>query len=42
MVKSKDELYDRVDYLRKINQQGMVDRSRIRDILNGGEEAGRA
>ena len=42
MVKSKDELYDRVDYLRKINQDGMVDRARIRDILNGGQEAVRA
>ena len=42
MVKSNDELYDRVDYLRKVNQSGMVDRARIRDILNGGEEAVRA
>ena len=42
MVKSKDELYDRIDYLRNINQNGMMDRARIRDILNGGEEAVRA
>jgi hypothetical protein len=42
MVKSKDELYDRIDYLRNINQNGMMDRARIRDILNGGEAAVRA
>jgi hypothetical protein len=42
MVKSKDELYDRIDYLRGINQDGLIDRARIRDILNGGQNAVKA
>lgn len=42
MVKTKDELFDRVDYLRNINEDGAVERARIRDIMNGGEPAVRA
>src|SRR6056300_1596757 len=36
------KLYDKIDYLRVINQQQMIDRSRIRDIMNGGEAAVKA
>ena len=32
-----DKIYDRIDYLRVINQDSMIDRARIRDIMNGGE-----
>ena len=32
-----DKIYDRIDYLRVINQDSMIDRGRIRDIMNGGE-----
>ena len=32
-----DKIYDRIDYLRVVNQEQMIDRSRIRDIMNGGE-----
>ena len=34
-----DKIYDRIDYLRVINQDQMIDRARIRDIMNGGEAA---
>ena len=37
-----DKIYDRIDYLRVINQEQMIDRSRIRDIMNGGEAAVKA
>jgi hypothetical protein len=36
------KLYDKIDYLRVINQEQMIDRSRIRDIMNGGEAAVKA
>ena len=42
MPLNSDELYDRIDYLRAINNEQMVDRARIRDIMNGGEAAVRA
>ena len=32
-----NKIYDRIDYLRVVNQEQMIDRSRIRDIMNGGE-----
>jgi len=42
MPLNSEKLYDRIDYLRVINQDQMVDRSRIRDIMNGGEAAVKA
>jgi len=42
MPLNSDNLADRVDYLRVINQEQMSDRARIRDIMNGGEAAVRA
>ena len=42
MVKTKDELFNRVGYLRNVNEDGAVDRARIRDIMNGGQPAVRA
>ena len=39
MPLNNDEIYDRIDYLRSINQENAIDRSRIRDIMNGGEAA---
>ena len=42
MPLSNEEIYDRVDYLRAINSENIVDRARIRDIMNGGEAAVRA
>ncbi len=42
MPLDSDKLYDRIDYLRVINQEQMIDRSRIRDIMNGGEAAVKA
>ena len=42
MPLDSDKLYDRIDYLRVINQEQLVDRSRIRDIMNGGEAAVKA
>jgi len=36
-VLDSDKIYDRIDYLRVINQDSMIDRGRIRDIMNGGE-----
>ena len=42
MPLNSDKLYDQIDYLRVINQDQMVDRSRIRDIMNGGEAAVKA
>jgi len=36
-VLDSDKIYDRIDYLRVINQDSMIDRARIRDIMNGGE-----
>ena len=42
MPLNSDKLYDRIDYLRVINQEQMIDRSRIRDIMNGGEAAVKA
>jgi hypothetical protein len=42
MVLDNDKIYDRIDYLRSINNDQLVDRSRIRDIMNGGEAAVRA
>jgi len=39
---SNDEIYDRVDYLRTVNNEAVIDRARIRDIMNGGEAAVRA
>ena len=37
-----NKLYDKIDYLRIVNQDQMIDRSRIRDIMNGGEAAVKA
>ena len=42
MPLSSEQLAQKVDYLRAINQEGMMDRSRIRDIMNGGEAAVKA
>ena len=42
MPLDSDKLYDQVDYLRVINQEQMIDRSRIRDIMNGGDAAVKA
>jgi hypothetical protein len=42
MPLSSEQIAEKVDYLRAINQEGMLDRSRIRDIMNGGEAAVRA
>lgn len=42
MPLDNEKLYDRIDYLRIINQEQMIDRSRIRDIMNGGEAAVKA
>ena len=42
MSLTNDEIYNRIDYLRSINNEALVDRSRIRDIMNGGEAAVRA
>jgi len=42
MPLNSDKLYDRIDYLRVINQESLIDRSRIRDIMNGGEAAVKA
>ena len=42
MVLDNDKIFDRIDYLRSINNDQVQDRSRIRDIMNGGEAAVRA
>jgi len=42
MPLDSEKLYDKIDYLRVINQEQMIDRSRIRDIMNGGEAAVKA
>ena len=42
MPLDSDKLYDRIDYLRQINRDSIIDRSRIRDIMNGGEAAVKA
>ena len=42
MPLSNDEIYDRIDYLRTVNNEAVIDRARIRDIMNGGEAAVRA
>ena len=42
MPLSSEQIAEKVDYLRAINQEGMLDRSRIRDIMNGGEAAVKA
>src|SRR5210317_595094 len=42
MPLNSEQLAQKVDYLRAINQDGMLDRSRIRDIMNGGEAAVKA
>ena len=42
MSLTNDEIYNRIDYLRSINNEALVDRSRIRDIMNGGEAAVKA
>jgi hypothetical protein len=42
MPLNSEQLYDQIDYLRVINQDQMIDRSRIRDIMNGGEAAVKA
>jgi len=41
-VLDNNKLYDKIDYLRIVNQDQMIDRSRIRDIMNGGEAAVKA
>jgi len=42
MPLSNEQLAAKVDYLRAINQENMIDRARIRDIMNGGEAAVKA
>ena len=42
MPLDSDKLYEKIDYLRVINREQMADRSRIRDIMNGGEAAVKA
>ena len=42
MPLSSKKLYDKIDYLRVINQEQMTDRSRIRDIMHGCEAAVKA
>ena len=42
MPLDSDKLYDKIDYLRMLNKDSIIDRSRIRDIMNGGESAVRA
>ena len=42
MPLDSDTLYDRIDYLRLLNKDSIIDRSRIRDIMNGGESAVKA
>jgi hypothetical protein len=42
MPLNSEQLYDQIDYLRVINQEQLIDRSRIRDIMNGGEAAVKA
>ena len=42
MPLNSEQLAQKVDYLRAINQEGMLDRTRIRDIMNGGEAAVKA
>jgi len=42
MPLDSDKLYEKIDYLRVINREQMIDRSRIRDIMNGGEAAVKA
>ena len=42
MPYNSEELYKRIDYLRAFNEEQHIDRSRIRDILNGGEAAVKA
>jgi len=37
MPLNSDKLYDKIDYLRIINRDNLLDRSRVRDIMNGGE-----
>ena len=39
---NSEQLAAKVDYLRAINQENMIDRARIRDIMNGGEGAVKA
>tara|TARA_R100001082_G_scaffold26289_3_gene13069 strand:+ start:939 stop:2693 length:1755 start_codon:yes stop_codon:yes gene_type:complete len=36
---NNDELYKRINYLRNINKEQLVDKARIRDIMNGGADA---
>ena len=42
MPLNSEQIGQKIDYLRAINQEGMIDRSRIRDIMNGGEAAVKA
>jgi hypothetical protein len=42
MPLDNEALYKKIDYLRIINQEQMIDRARIRDIMNGGESAVKA
>jgi len=42
MPLDSDKLYEKIDYLRVVNREQMIDRSRIRDIMNGGEAAVKA
>ena len=39
MPLNSDELYKRIDYLRNINNEQLIDKARIRDIMNGGTDA---
>ena len=42
MPLDSDKLFEKIDYLRVVNREQMIDRSRIRDIMNGGEAAVKA
>jgi len=42
MPLDSEQLFNKIDYLRVTNQDSLVDRSRIRDIMNGGQAAVRA
>jgi len=42
MPLDNEALYKKIDYLRIINQEQMIDRARIRDIMNGDESAVKA
>ena len=42
MPLNSKKLYDKIDYLRVIKREQIIYRSRMRDIVNGGEAAVKA